>query len=283
PTEEEEIRLPTAQIVPISGDRIERVELLLRSTLDRDADLTLALRPAAHVWDFRGEKDLASARGTLRAGKEDWVTFDLDTKVDPKRLYYVYVSTQPGVYWKMFSENDENFDHRCPVGVTPANLPGQLHWRPFRNGRSFCMRVTPESRPYSGSNVNRGSNRPDQWTNLWMSDPREGLPASLTLQWDKPIRFNTVQIVFDTNMNRRVRDAFYRYPECVKEYNLESETGGSWRMLAKEEENYMRRRVHRFEPLFSDRLRLNVLATNGVPNARVYEIRVYDEAAPTLT
>ncbi|MCA9410397.1 MAG: hypothetical protein KC944_04255, partial [Candidatus Omnitrophica bacterium] len=200
--------------------------------------------------------------------------------VDPERLYYVYVSAQPGVYWKMFSEDDENFDYRCPVGVTPANLPGQIHWRPFRNGRSFCMRVAPESRPFAASNINRGSNRPDQWTNLWMSDPREGLPASLTLQWDKPIRFNTVQIVFDTNMNRRVRDAFYRYPECVKEYNLESETGGSWRMLAKEEENYMRRRVHRFEPLFSDRLRLNVLATNGVPNARVYEIRVYDEAAP---
>jgi hypothetical protein len=39
----------------------------------------------------------------------------------------------------------------------------------------------------------------------------------------------------------------------------------------------MRRCEHRFERLQADALRLNVLATNGAPSARVYEVRVYDE------
>jgi hypothetical protein len=278
-TEEEELRLPTAQIFPVSGDRIDRVELLLRSTLDRDAELHLALRPAAHVWDFRGEKDLTSARGVVRANTEGWVPFELGAKVDLEGLYYIHLPAQPGVFWKIFTEGDDNFEHRCPVGVTPAELPGKKYWRPLRNGRSFCMRLSPESRPFAARNVNQGANRPDRWTNLWMSDPAEKLPASLTLAWEKPIRFNCVEIVFDTNMNRRVRLPFYRYPECVKEYSLEIANGGAWETVAAESDNYMRRRVHRFGTVTSDRLRMNVLGVNGVPNARVYEVRVYEEAA----
>lgn len=276
-TDEQELRLPTAQIFPVSGNRIDRIELWMRSTLSHDAELNLAIRPAAHVWDFRATEDFAAARGRVQANTEGWVSFDLDEQVDPARLYYIHLNAQPGIFWKMFAEDDEDLAHRCPVGVTPAELPGKIHWRPFRNGKSFCMRVTPESFPFSPSNINQGSNRPDRWSNLWMSDPVQQLPARLLLEWASPVRFNCVQIIFDTNMNRRVRAPFYRYPECVREYNLEANEGGAWKTVAEEKDNYMRRRVHRFEPVISDRLRLNILATNGVPNARVYEVRVYDE------
>ena len=144
-------------------------------------------------------------------------------------------------------------------------------------GHSFCLRVAPESRPYPAANVNRGTNRPDKWTNLWISDPRRPLPAWLELQWNEPREFNTVQITFDTDANRRVTLPLYRYPDCVKDYAIECRAGGSWRALAESKDNYFRRRVHRFEPVRSDRLRLNVLATNGAPSARVYEIRVYND------
>jgi hypothetical protein len=110
-----------------------------------------------------------------------------------------------------------------------------------------------------------------------MSDPKAGLPQSVEMEWDEPIQFNCVEIVFDTNMNRRVRLPLYRYPECVKDYSLEFNQGGVWKELLREEDNYQRRRVHRFDTVHSNRLRLQVLATNGVPNARVYEIRVYND------
>lgn len=78
--------------------------------------------------------------------------------------------------------------------------------------------------------------------------------------------------------NRRVTLPLYRYPDCVKDYSIECRLGGSWRTVAEARENYFRRRVHRFEPVRSDRLRLTVLATNGAPAARVYEVRVYNES-----
>ena len=50
------------------------------------------------------------------------------------------------------------------------------------------------------------------------------------------------------------------------------------RLYPEGRDNYMRRCSHRFDSVSADALRLNVLATNGAPSARVYEIRVYDEA-----
>ena len=44
--------------------------------------------------------------------------------------------------------------------------------------------------------------------------------------------------------------------------------------------NFQRRRVHRFSPVTAKRFRLTVTATYGDPSARVFGIRLYDEARP---
>jgi hypothetical protein len=64
----------------------------------------------------------------------------------------------------------------------------------------------------------------------------------------------------------------------VKDYELEARVNGTWKTIASVKGNYLRRREHRFERVRADRLRLNVMSTNGAPAARVYEVRVYDEA-----
>jgi hypothetical protein len=42
--------------------------------------------------------------------------------------------------------------------------------------------------------------------------------------------------------------------------------------------HYIRRLVHRFDRIETNLLQLQVLATNGARSARVYEVRVYNEA-----
>lgn len=276
-TEEQEMARPLAQLFPVSSPRIDQVELLLRSVRSEPVRVRLGLRAAEHVWDFRGERDLAEISVEVPPLFEGWVAFPLRTRVMPERLYYLYSDVQPGLFWKMAVENDEDTLNRCPVGVTPADLPGTQFWRPFLLGRSFCMRITPRSFPFQGQNLNRGTHRPDRWTNLWASDPAMALPAWMELRWPRAVRFNTVQITFDTNANRLVRLPLFRYPECVRNYMLEYHHRGQWRLLHQEDGNYVRRRIHRFSAVKTNRLRLTVHATNGVPNARVYEIRAYDE------
>ena len=67
----------------------------------------------------------------------------------------------------------------------------------------------------------------------------------------------------------------FRYPDCVKRYELQAERNGGWERVAGEEDNYMRRRVLRFPAITTAALRLVILETNGAAAARVYEVRVY--------
>ncbi len=300
-----ELDRPLAQLFPVSADRIDRVELNLRSTRDEAADLRVRLREAPHVWDFRSERDLAGAKVEVPADHDGWVSVPLETKVKPGKLYYVRLDPLPGVHWKAYRDDDKE-PSRLPVGSVPAelkekrpyeeqtkafretyprtdlaDLPGTTdggRWEPVTGGRCFSLRVEPKSRPYSPANVNQGTNRPDMWSNIWISSPDAGLPAWVQLRWSTPVAFDTVQLTFDTNQNTRVNLPLYRYPDCVKDYVLEAHVDGKWQELTRVEDNYMRRRVHRVGKVRSDRLRVRVLATNGAPSARVYEVRVYRQA-----
>jgi hypothetical protein len=199
------LKLPCAQLFPVSTDKIDSVEILLASTRDTPVRATLALRPAEFVYDFR-----------------------------PTR------------------------------------------WRRFTQGCHFCMRVTPEQRPYEAANVVRGTNRPDRWTNLFVSDPALGLPAWLELKLNGRRRFSVVQITFDTDINRHSRRPLFLYPDCVKRYDVLARMGVGWKRVAGETDNYMRRRVLIFEAVVSDAVRIEMHETNGARSARVYEVRIYD-------
>jgi hypothetical protein len=268
---------PLAQLFPVSTERLDAVELLLESTASEPVTVALSLRKAPHVWDFRSTGDLANTQVTLEPHHKGYVRFNLTTKTEPGNLYFIHIDSHPEVGWAMFSEKEEE-PSAIPLGTSAADLPGGSMWRPFTNGKSFVVRVWPEQRPYSAQNIVRGTNRPDLWSNVFVSDSARGLPAWVELRLPRPVPFNQVQITYDTNCNRRVRLPLFRYPECVKKYELACATGAGWKSLASVDDNYFRRRVHEFERVNSDRLRLTIHETNGNPEARIYEVRIYKHA-----
>jgi hypothetical protein len=99
-----------------------------------------------------------------------------------------------------------------------------------------------------------------------------------------------VRLIFDTGLHRPLTlthsDAYAArmewgrpQPETVTDYLLEALVGGDWRTLAEVRGNYQRLRVHApADPPLADRVRLVVLATAGVPQARVCEMRLYESA-----
>lgn len=126
-------------------------------------------------------------------------------------------------------------------------------------------------------------------TNRWMSDPRAGLPAWIELRWERPVRPAEVRLVFDTGMHRPLTlthsDAYAArmvwgrpQPETVRDYAIEGWDGKAWRPLVEVTGNYQRLRVHRIADAPQvERLRVRVLATNGLDHARIVEVRVYEE------
>lgn len=304
PNEDIELNFPLAQLFPVSSDQISQVSLLLKSNKEEPETVRLGLREAPFVWDFRSEEDIKIAESIVPANNDGWITFEFEIRIIPGKLYYVYTDKHPGIFWKSFKDS-ENKSSEIPVGTTAAVLPEKTayseksetfrelfpdvslkdipgagksgHWNPLTMGKSLCLKLVPESNPYRPENVIKGTNRPDKWSNIWISDPEKGLPASLTLEWESPVEFNTVQLTFDTDQNKIVTLPLFRYPECVKDYTLEYFNGSSWNQIIKEEDNYMRRRVHKFDKVKTNKLKINIMATNGVNTARIYEIRVYNE------
>ncbi len=266
------MRFPLAQIFPVSADRIDAIELLLESQAVVDVEVRVGLRQAANVWDFRSHREIGEARAVVPAKQSAWIRFQLGARVEPGQLYCVQTSAHQGVFWRSSSGAD------LFPGLNAGDLPGKNLWRPMLGGRALVMRLTPESSPYGPENVARGTHRPDVGPNLWISDPAAGLPAWIELHWNSARAFNLVQVTFDTNFSRRLTRPLARYPECVKDYDLKVFAAGRWQTVTTVRDNYVRRRVHRFERTSSDRLRVEILASNGAPSARVYEVRVYDES-----
>jgi hypothetical protein len=65
-------------------------------------------------------------------------------------------------------------------------------------------------------------------------------------------------------------------PETVRDYVIEACVGGTWMPLCEVTGNFLRQRVHRFPAeVTAGALRVRVLATNGDPQARLCEVRVY--------
>lgn len=268
-------RYALGQVFPVATDRLDGVELLLHSSSAQSQTITLKLRQVAHVWDLRPSPQIASATATVPAGHEGYVHFPLRAKTKPGCLYFVSMEAQPDIGWAIFSDENGKAS-RIPVGTSAADLPPGNLWRPFTGGRSFAMRVLPEQRPYGSQNVIRGTNRPDMWTNIYVSDEARALPAWIELKFPTPVRMNEVQITFDTDTNRRIKLPLFRYPECVKRYEIAVPEAGGWKALVVENDNYFRRRVHRIDAVTTSRLRINLLETNGAAQARVYEVRVYN-------
>lgn len=118
----------------------------------------------------------------------------------------------------------------------------------------------------------------------WRSD---SLPAEVDLTWEEAKNIREIRIIFDTGLHRELTLSMSGHvaakqiwgrpqPETVKDYELEFCENGDWQPLLRVEDNFLRLRIHRLQKSIStNALRLRVLSTHGLVEARVCEIRVY--------
>ncbi len=119
----------------------------------------------------------------------------------------------------------------------------------------------------------------------WRSESLKPEDCRLELDFGEPVKISRVHLCFDTGLDRKMtlthqdshNDTMIAgpQPETVKDYRVEALVDGSWRTVAEVAGNYQRLRVHKFSPLPASKLRLSVSATNGVNQARVFEVRAY--------
>ncbi len=258
-----------AQMFPVTAPRIDRIEALVESRRSTPAKVELTLYRARAIWDFSSTESLAKASAEIAPGSLAWLRFDVNATVEPHGLYWIGLKSDKDVYWR--------YSDKSPTGTQCASRILK-NWSAQKG--SYTTRLTPESRPYEARNLLSGITRPEDWTNIWVSDPDQGFPQSVEYDLGKAATFNTVHLVFDTNLNLPHMSApgLSRTPECAADYVLYVEgPKGGWVRAVEVAGNYQRRRVHRFDAVTSRRIRLEILRSNGDPSARLYQMRVYQE------
>ncbi|WP_417847423.1 FAD-dependent oxidoreductase [Thalassoglobus sp.] len=129
------------------------------------------------------------------------------------------------------------------------------------------------------SRANAGSHR-------WMSVPEQGFPAWLQFEWDRPVSITEVHLVFDTGLHRHLtlshHDGYTSkmiwgrpQPETVSDYEIKMKREDAWVTEVLVTGNYQRLRKHQIESTFqTNSLRIEVTGTNGLPHARIMEVRL---------
>ncbi|HTM50319.1 MAG TPA: FAD-dependent oxidoreductase [Bryobacteraceae bacterium] len=120
----------------------------------------------------------------------------------------------------------------------------------------------------------------------WAAPLPDGKPAWIELRWPKPQRLRQIQITFDSGFKRQLtltssdsqnaNIVRAPQPETVRDYRVLSlSPDGRRRELAAVKGNFQRLNRHRFEPVETQAVRIEIEATNGIDQARIFEIRCY--------
>lgn len=263
------LNMPRGTMFPAGvHQRIETVHLRLRNDTDEPIEITAFLREANEAGDFSSEQDVAEATATLPAKKEEWIAFKLSVDLSTP-FAWVWLPGKEGLSWRLMGS--------APMGSCRAY--GET-WTVVK-GQYYSLYTTPpiamRVEGFNPDNVTNGWARIiGEQPNMWASAPKQDLPQWVELSWDTAQQINSVYFAFDTDLSRKW--ATVPMPrQCVRDYDVSVFDGEKWTQVASAKGNFQRRRIHRFDTVTATKLRLTAHATNGCDDARVFEIRVYNE------
>lgn len=262
-----------AQLLPVSAGRLDEVRLLLEA--EQPGIVTLWLGKAQRINALPEESThLCTVTAPIQPGIH-WVRFPVQRDLPENSLIWLKLPSREGIRWC----------HQEAIRPLGSRTVCWSSWDQRWVHKKGCVAVqlTPTSTPYAPENVTNGVARPEKWTNIWISDPHQPLPQSLTLHFDKPKKIGSVLLTFDTDLDTNI---FLPKPygvfgirqmaSCVKDYEIQALVDGQWVQLDCRQGNYQRRQIHTFQSVMAEKLRVRVLETNGDPSARIYEIRCYE-------
>lgn len=314
----------TVQQVPLSSGYVETVDVYLFSHSEASVELEWSISSDSELAHFADDAPLATGTLEVGPGAAGWFQLSVHADVEPETLLSIRLSRAPQLSWgftevetfgsrwgvyfdgaidaKSFHGKARIAPHRNRWifvnhhGRLPAELETRLQdvfdGQPAYPARpvtkpyiTMNVRTAPKQLPYRAANVVNGVSRASDAPNIWISDPKDGLPQTLTLAWAQPREIERIAVTFDTDLDYEDRmygmpsERFhftFPVPQCVRAYSVEAIVDGQWHSLVSVAGNYNRHRVHTLEaPVTSDRLRIVVTETNGSRAARVYEVRVY--------
>lgn len=133
--------------------------------------------------------------------------------------------------------------------------------------------------------INGWTRNTDSQTNCWISGPIGEKGETLTLLWKQEIEVREIQLTFDPDLclpikitlseKRKQQQQVGAPAALVKKYSVTLWKGGKAVYSETVENNYQRRNILQIAPTVCDKITVTVWETNGVSEARIFEIRIY--------
>jgi len=264
------------QLIAIGDSPMESVSICVTNRSPQSQTLRAKLLAVDHIWDYRIQEldELASGTIEVPPGAKQWVDFPVNSS-NIVAGRFVRLDILPNEYIEWLLAGKIVTGHMASYQIGPDKM------RRFGSGHTLSFKVNGPQTCYEPANVINGVARPAAFTNLWKSDPVLPLPQWIGLTWDDPKRIDQIQLTFAGHLLRELHAyaPFYRDPQCVRDYTISAWIAGKWEKIIEITGNYQRQRVHVLaQSITTDKLRVEVHATNGDDAAQIYEVRCYGSA-----
>jgi hypothetical protein len=260
-----------AQNLWCSGGRLDRLELCLDNTGPAPVQVPVKLVKADSVFDYRVGGSGTLAEGTLPVppGSGRWVGWDVSLGGLFPGWLRLEIGPAPDVYCvhtRGILPGHNAYGHLSPTRLRPRHA-------------GLAFKVSPPQSAFGPEQVLTGVTRPHASPNQWRSDPSQGLPQWLQLEWETAQQITRIELTFPGQLlaESHIEEGFSVARQVAKDYTLEVDAGdGVWHEVARVEGNHAWRRAHGLPAaVAARRLRVVVTATNGDPAAGISEVRCY--------
>jgi len=165
-------------------------------------------------------------------------------------------------------------------------IPGKKHNDPKDLAKRAKIEASSEMEGCEAINLISGiTRRENDHSNIWQSAPLSEGAQYVTFKLDKIHPVSLVQLVLDPDLSRPLKITMSPKrqaeqvkgapPELVKDYDVVLLKNGEEVKRESVRGNYQRLNRVAFDSIAADEVRVEILSTNGIDSARVYEVRIY--------
>ncbi len=298
--------------MPVTSAKLDSISLFVAA--DRDTQLLYRFHQRPENGSTHPEARLTEGVVQIAAGKRQWIELPIECAIPRPGWHFLILETNPdlavhmtetppGKRWYYPRPADpirpnpfSTWTARTlQIGMTRAvdgdgasvvSPDWSGHARNFAaegvfHNFAYLCRTSPEQAMYGASMVVNGHRRPTRTPNLWVSAASSfAQPDWIELSWETPRTINEIQILFDSALHFHFWQSWQGYPvrsvpSIVRDYRLIAHhADGTSSSITEVTGNFQRNRRHRVALAGITRLRLEILATNGLARAPVYEVRV---------
>jgi len=144
------------------------------------------------------------------------------------------------------------------------------------------LETVPQQHVYGPENLTNGRTRPDRLPQLWISEPTDfRYPEFLEFHWEQSRDVSSIDLVFDSSSEfivpaRPTKFSFACVTSIVSHYKIFfMDEVGHWKELLEVQGNTLSFRTHEFPTVSTRALEIEIISTNGLDRAQVYQVRAY--------